>query len=1030
MHEYSRGTEYDVVKTKITHLRTWRDMGNLWSTEESENFCRFKSVFAIILAFILVSQSMVLSPTLKLPDGKKYSTDENINCSVDLLGLEMIESFSFDSYVQGTSLLLGPEDHDFTLLAVWENISMSLWSTDGETMSLLYRDIYTLPEFNYSEWTDGKANISQLSDFTPNNWGLDVLFQLTQPIVIGVLGSDVIFSLGRDQLSVTEPTQYLHTELWKTDGTPGGTSAFFNSSTHDDWINKTYGGGGLTTGWDPVNSGGYLYFGTYKIHGNSGADPYLLRTDGTDTGTDWINITNYTNSILDGNEGTEDRIFLTNLISTNDAMIFKTEQLRSDGSGYTNHRWWAINESSEITRLYYPNATNLEFIETESALYVIKKNPSSEMRIFSSVYDLANNNSSWGSSMQGNWGGIWSTPIDQLSPSSHPILFHGKMYGLIEDNDGSIIMYKYGGVYDSDFDHLRPYNHTWNREYIANISEILEYSNWDFSIGNPQFFITPDGNSLLIGGFGFQEEQLFPWYGGCDLRDGTTTRNCTYLYTNEEKLNDYTNYLTNVSSLDYGSEEQSSLFNFIKIPPGVLDSRPYTFVNPEPDFSPYFAYYSNSSTPRILGKENSVHIRGNNFDSSISSNNWANTGGPAYNQLVVNGSLLAITYGWDLEARPDGWLGSRNITGEVYVNIVKIPDHDNDNICNFDDDDNDNDGWNNSEDDFPLDNTEWLDTDGDGIGNNADLDDDNDGRNDSEDDFPLDNNEWLDTDGDGIGNNADLDDDGDEWTDDTEFYCGSDSLLYTSLPDDNDGDHICDFEDIDDDNDGRNDSEDDFPLDNNEWLDTDGDGIGNNADEDDDNDRIEDFDDFCPIGETGWISGAALETDLDGDGCRDEGEDVDDDNDGINDIDDTCPRGHTGWISNPLNDLDADGCHVIEDFDIDGDGFSNLEDLFPEDPTEWYDSDGDGVGDNTDAFPLNSVETVDSDGDGVGDNADVFVEDPTEWYDSDGDGVGDNTDAFPDIKFYHSYVQIIIQLVLISLVLIIIFKLKRSSKTK
>ncbi len=53
---------------------------------------------------------------------------------------------------------------------------------------------------------------------------------------------------------------------------------------------------------------------------------------------------------------------------------------------------------------------------------------------------------------------------------------------------------------------------------------------------------------------------------------------------------------------------------------------------------------------------------------------------------------------------------------------------------------------------------------------------------------------------------------------------------------------------IDSDGDGFPDSEDDFPFDPNEWLDTDGDGIGNNADTDDDNDTLLDFQDPWPLG--------------------------------------------------------------------------------------------------------------------------------------------------------------------------------------
>ena len=82
-------------------------------------------------------------------------------------------------------------------------------------------------------------------------------------------------------------------------------------------------------------------------------------------------------------------------------------------------------------------------------------------------------------------------------------------------------------------------------------------------------------------------------------------------------------------------------------------------------------------------------------------------------------------------------------------------------------------------------------------------------------------------------------------------------------------------------------------------------------------------------------------------------------------------------------------------FDSDGDGIRDIDDKFPQDPTEWVDSDKDGVGDNSDDFPLDANETTDSDGDGVGDNADVFPHDPLETLDTDGDGVGDNSDAFP-----------------------------------
>lgn len=61
----------------------------------------------------------------------------------------------------------------------------------------------------------------------------------------------------------------------------------------------------------------------------------------------------------------------------------------------------------------------------------------------------------------------------------------------------------------------------------------------------------------------------------------------------------------------------------------------------------------------------------------------------------------------------------------------------------------------------------------------------------------------------------------------------------TSIDDcvlDSDSDLIPDLVDNDDDDDGYSDTEDKYPLDENEWFDNDGDGIGDNADPDDDND--------------------------------------------------------------------------------------------------------------------------------------------------------------------------------------------------
>ena len=108
------------------------------------------------------------------------------------------------------------------------------------------------------------------------------------------------------------------------------------------------------------------------------------------------------------------------------------------------------------------------------------------------------------------------------------------------------------------------------------------------------------------------------------------------------------------------------------------------------------------------------------------------------------------------------------------------------------------------------------------------------------------------------------------------------------------------------------------------------------------------------------------------------------DMDGVLNVDDDCPN--TAGDST----LDRDGCP-----DADGDGYSDENDDFPNNPSEWLDTDNDGVGDNTDMFPNDTGEWMDSDGDGVGDNGDAFPYDANETMDSDNDGVGDNADMFP-----------------------------------
>ena len=139
-----------------------------------------------------------------------------------------------------------------------------------------------------------------------------------------------------------------------------------------------------------------------------------------------------------------------------------------------------------------------------------------------------------------------------------------------------------------------------------------------------------------------------------------------------------------------------------------------------------------------------------------------------------------------------------------------------------------------------------TDTDGDLSCNALDADDDDDGVADTSDVYPLDNSAATDTDGDGApdtffdgfttlldGTTVDLDDDNDGYSDlDETTNCleSNDPLNSADTPTDTDGDLSCNTLDDDDDNDGVVDSEDVFPLDVNEYIDTDNDGVGDNGD--------------------------------------------------------------------------------------------------------------------------------------------------------------------------------------------------------
>ena len=149
----------------------------------------------------------------------------------------------------------------------------------------------------------------------------------------------------------------------------------------------------------------------------------------------------------------------------------------------------------------------------------------------------------------------------------------------------------------------------------------------------------------------------------------------------------------------------------------------------------------------------------------------------------------------------------------------------------------------------------------------------------------------------------------------------------------------------------------------------------------------------------------------------------DSDGDGLGDNQDDCPMEYGDSTTDRI------GCQ-----DRDSDGYSDQNDSFPLDPTEWLDSDEDGWGDNQDdciqeygfsyldlngcldtdsdgwsdsgdPFPTDETQWMDTDGDGWGDNQsgtnpDEFPFDGSEWNDADGDGLGDNQDPDDDNDGY------------------------------
>ena len=414
-----------------------------------------------------------------------------------------------------------------------------------------------------------------------------------------------------------------------------------------------------------------------------------------------------------------------------------------------------------------------------------------------------------------------------------------------------------------------------------------------------------------------------------------------------------------------------------------------------------------------------IHVNGTNIPT-----------GPQHFAMVIDAPYSMINLSADADG--DGFIDTLddcpNTSGTSTQDKTGCPD-------------GDGDGWSNVGDEFPNEGTQWADADSDGFGDNpgglnpdactsvvgtsssdrygcpdadsdswsdpdggwaaiqgADacpsvwgnstidrngcLDEDGDGQSDLNDALLNDDTQWLDTDGDGYYDNANP---ATDWDDCPTVWGNSTSDLQGCL--DTDGD-------------GVSDTNDPWPNDPTRSIDTDGDGF---ADSDDD----------CP---TVWGNSTKIVQ-----GC------LDADGDGWTANDDAFPNDGTQW-----NDTDGDGFgdeptgNYADDCptsfgdswqngtlgcpDADGDGWSDSEDSFDDDQTQWKDSDGDGFGDNIGGTNPDSCQTEagnstqggilgcpDADGDGWADSADAFPTDDTQYSDQDGDGYGDNiTGNSPD----------------------------------
>ena len=326
---------------------------------------------------------------------------------------------------------------------------------------------------------------------------------------------------------------------------------------------------------------------------------------------------------------------------------------------------------------------------------------------------------------------------------------------------------------------------------------------------------------------------------------------------------------------------------------------------------------------------------------------------------------------------------------------------DNDSLGDVCDSDDDNDLIPDNQDQCMKGQLDWSSTmlndhDGDGcLDSSEDMDDDNDAVVDASDLCSTGDLDWTSTamtdyDSDGCQDSMeDVDDDNDRICDANELsnswacspssastdLCPQSTLgFFSNNQNDVDADGCEDAtEDSDDDNDGFTDDVDSCPL--NAGTSSLGSVLGCS---DFDADGYADSIDVFPTEATQWL-------DVDGDGYGDNSEGFQ--GDGCVEI--------TGESTE-----DFFGCP-----DADTDGWSDLNDAFPLESSQHADADGDGYGDNSNGFQADACPDVagvstedrfgclDTDSDGWSDLNDAFVDDSTQYSDQDGDGFGDNADG-------------------------------------